>query len=133
VDNKAPTSGEIVIMAAGALMLIASFFDFIGKRNAWGSGEFPIVTLIVIYGVVVAGQIALTKYATVSIPDRIAGMTWAQIDLALSVFALLMTLGWLLSGIPEKGIGLWLILLGSIALVVGSIMVQRERHTGIYG
>jgi hypothetical protein len=133
VDKSQPTAGEVVIMVAAAVMLVASFFDFLVKTSVWGSGLFPIATLIVIYGVVMAGQIALSKYATVSIPNRVAGFTWAQLDLALSVFALLMSLGWLFSGTPNKGIGLWLILLCSIALVAGSVMVQRERNPGAFG
>jgi hypothetical protein len=130
VDNKQPTTGEWVIMGAGAVMLIASFLDFSYKQSAWGSGHFPIVTLIVLYGVIMAAQIALTKFASVQLPDRVADFTWEQLDLALSIFALLMSLGWLVSGISQKGIGLWLILLASIALVVGAVMLQRERNTG---
>ncbi|MCU1429379.1 MAG: hypothetical protein JWL83_3379, partial [Actinomycetia bacterium] len=42
MDNKQPTTGEWVIMGAGAVMLIASFLDFAFKRNAWGSGLFPV-------------------------------------------------------------------------------------------
>ncbi len=133
MDNKQPTTGEIVIMAGGAVMLIASFFNFVFKKNAWGSHLFPIATLIVLYGVIMGAQIALTKFANVTLPDHIAGFTWEQLHLALSVFALLMSLGWLISGAPDKGIGLWLTLLASIALVVGAVMLQRERNTGALG
>jgi hypothetical protein len=130
VDKKQPTPGEITIMVAGAVMLIASFLDFAGDTSAWGEGAFPIVTLIVIYGVLMALQIALTKYANVSLPDRVGTFTWEQVHLLLAVFALLMSLGWLISGIRDKGAGLWLLLLASIALVVGAVMLQRERNTG---
>ena len=60
--QKQPTTGEWIIIGAGAIMLIFSFFDFAKKTSAWGQGAFPIVTLIVIYGVVMAGQIALAKF-----------------------------------------------------------------------
>ena len=130
MDNKQPTPGEIVIMAAGAVMLIFSFFDFAGKTSAWGSGLFPVATLIVIYGIVMAAQVAVTTFAKVDLPDRVAGFTWEQVHLVLGVFALLMSLGWLISGVPSKGIGLWFLLLGSIGLVVGAVMLQRERNTG---
>jgi hypothetical protein len=133
VDNKQPTPGEITIMVAGAVMLIASFLDFAGSTSSWGSGAFPIITLIVIYGVLMALQIALSKYANVNLPDRVGSFTWEQVHLLLAVFALLMSLGWLISGINDKGIGLWLLLLGSIALVVGAVMLQRERNTGALG
>jgi hypothetical protein len=130
VDNKQPTPGEIIIMAAGAVMLIFSFFDFAGSTSAWGSGLFPVATLIAIYGIVMAVQVAVTTFAKVDLPDRVAGFTWEQVHLVLGVFALLMALGWLISGVPDKGIGLWFLLLGSIGLVVGAVMLQRERNTG---
>jgi hypothetical protein len=132
VDNKQPTPGEITIMVAGAVMLIASFLDFALDTSSWGSGTFPIVTLIPIYGIIMAAQIALTKFANVHIAGRVAGFTWEQIHLVLGLFALLMSLGWIVSGIDEKGLGLWLLLLGSVGLVVGAVMLQRERNTGAF-
>jgi hypothetical protein len=119
-------------MGAGAVMLIASFLDFAASTSSWGTGSFPIVTLIAIYGVLMGAQIAMVKFAGASLPERIAGFTWEQIHLAFGVFALLMSLGWLISGIPQKGIGFWLLFLGSIALVVGAVMLQRERHSGAF-
>jgi hypothetical protein len=130
VDNKQPTPGEITIMVAGAVMLIASFLDFALERSAWDEFNFPIATLIVLYGIVMALQVALAKFANVNLPDRVAGFTWEQVHLLLSVFALLMSIGWIISGIDKKGIGLWLLFLGSIGLVVGAVMLQRERNTG---
>jgi hypothetical protein len=133
VDNKQPTPGEITIMVAGAVMLIFSFFDFgrfVSKESAWGSGLFPIATLIPIYGVLMALQIAVTKFGNVNLPDRVAGFTWEQVHLLLGAFALLMSLGWIVSGLDDKGIGLWVLFLGSIGLVVGAVMLQRERNTG---
>jgi hypothetical protein len=130
VDKKQPTPGEITIMAAGAVILIFSFFDFAGSTSAWGSGLFPVATLIVFYGVIMAVQVAVTKFGNVNLPDRVAGFTWEQVHLMLAAFALLMSLGWLISGVPDKGIGLWFLLLGSIGLVAGAVMLQRERNTG---
>jgi hypothetical protein len=130
VDNKQPTPGEIVIIVAGAVMLIASFLDFAGDTSSWGSGAFPIATLIPIYGILMALQVALAKFANVNLPDRVASFTWEQVHLILGAFALLMSIGWVISGIEEKGIGLWLLLLGSIGLIAGAVMLQRERNTG---
>jgi hypothetical protein len=130
VDNKQPTPGEWVIMGAGALMLIASFLDFAGDTSAWGSGAFPIATLLALYGVVAALQIALTKFANVHFPDRVGSFTWEQVHLLLGLFAALMGIGWVVSGIDNKGIGLWLLTIGGIALLAGALMLQRERSTG---
>jgi hypothetical protein len=132
VGDRQITPGEWVIMGAGVVMLIASFLDFAGSNSVWSTGSFPIVTLGAIYGIVMGAQIAIVKFAGASLPQRVAGFTWEQIHLALAVFALLMSLGWLISGLSHKGAGFWLLLVGSIALVVGAVMLQRERHTGAF-
>ena len=131
VDGKTqPTTSELIIMIAGAVMLVASFLDFRVNTSTWGSGNFPIATLLPLYGVMMAAQIALTKFANVSLPDQIAGFTWEQVHLALGLLAGLMAVGWLLTDVGDKQIGLWLEMLGGVALAVGAVMMQRERHTG---
>ena len=91
MPNRTPTPGEIVIMAAGVVALIFSFFDFYGAdgfgKSVWGSGFFPIATLMVIFVIVMAVQIALTKFANVNLPPRPLGFTWEQIHLVLGFFA----------------------------------------------
>ena len=76
MDGKAqPTTSEMIIMIAGAVMLVASFFDFaridVKAGSAWGKYLFPIATLLPLYGVVMAAQIALTKFANVKLPDAV--------------------------------------------------------------
>lgn len=132
-DGQQPTPGEIVIMAAGAVMLIFSFFHFAGNRSAWQSGPFPIATLLPLYGVIMALQIALTKFANVNLPARIAGFTWEQVHLALGLMAVVMAIGFLLTDYGDKQVGEWFEILGGIALLVGALMLQRERNTGAIG
>ncbi len=133
-DQRTPTPGEIVIMASGVVALIFSFFDFFGSdfgggRSAWGSGFFPIATLMVIFVVVMAAQIALTKLAGVALPDLPAGFTWEQVHLALGFFAALYALAWLIvdAGLLDRKVGFWLIFVSCIAAFVGAILLQRER------
>jgi len=134
VDGKTqPTPSELTIMIAGAVMLVASFLDFAGKTSAWGEFLFPIATLLPLYGVIMALQIALTKFANVSLPDNIAGFTWEQVHLVFGLFAGFMAIGWLVTDISDKGIGFWLEVLGGIALAVCAVMMQRERQTGAIG
>ncbi len=132
-DRQPPTPGEIVIMAAGGVMLIFSFFNFAASTSAWGSHLFPIATLLPIYGVIMALQVALTKFANVSLPDSILGLTWEQIHLALGLMAALMAVGWLLTDLGDKQVGMWFEILGGFALAVGAFLLQRERHTGAIG
>src|SRR4051794_41504720 len=117
-------------MAAGAVMLIASFLDFSGDTSSWGSGAFPIVTLIAIYGIVVAGVLALGRFANVNLPDRVGTFTWEQVYLFLAAFAVLMSIGWLISGIDDKGIGLGRGVAGGIGTGAGARKPASESHPG---
>jgi hypothetical protein len=138
VDGKTqPTTSELIIMIAGAVMLVASFLKFaqidVKSANAWGQYLFPIATLLPLYGVIMAAQIALTKFASVKLPEDLVGFTWEQVHLVLGLLAGFMAIGWLISDIHGKGIGFWLEILGGIALAVGGVMMQRERQTGAIG
>jgi hypothetical protein len=138
VDGKAqPTTSELIIMIAGAVMLVASFLKFaqvdVNSANAWGQYLFPIATLLPLYGVIMAAEIALTKFSTVKLPEKLVGFTWEQVHLVLGLLAGFMAIGWLITDIRGKGIGYWLEVLGGIALAVGAVMMQRERQTGAVG
>jgi hypothetical protein len=132
-DRQSPTPGEITIMAAGAVMIIFSFLHFAADRSAWGSGLFPIATLLPLYGLVMGLQIALTKFASLNLPQTVIGFTWEQVHLALGAMAALMAFGWLVTDYGDKQIGMWFEILGGFALVVGAVLLQRERNTGAIG
>jgi hypothetical protein len=132
-DQQSPTPGEITIMAAGAVMIIFSFLDFAGNTSAWGKGLFPIATLLPLYGLVMAVQVALAKFASVDLPESVLGFTWEQIHLALGAMAALMAIGWLLTDYGNKQIGMWIEILGAVALVTGAVLLQRERNPGVIG
>jgi len=132
-DRQSPTPGEIVIMAAGGAMLVFSFLHFAGDTSAWGRGLFPIATLLPAYGVLMALQVVLTKFAGVKLPASVLGFTWEQVHLALGAMAALMAVGWLFTDYGDKQVGAWFEILGGIALAVGAVMLQRERNTGAIG
>jgi hypothetical protein len=131
--NKSPTPAELTILIAGGVMLLASFLDFVGNTSAWGKYVFPVATLLPIYGVIMALEVALTSIAGVKLPGRVAGFTWEQIHLVLGLMAGLMAVAWLVTDTGKKPIGQWLEIAGGIALAVGAIRMQRERHTGAIG
>lgn len=131
--RQQPTSGEIVIMAAGPIMLIFSFFDFASHTSAWGSGIFPVATLLPLYGVIMSVQIAVTRFTGMNLPKRVVGFSWEQVHLALGIMAALLALGFLSTDVADKQIGLWIEVLGGLALGVGAWMLQHERHTGVIG
>jgi hypothetical protein len=147
VNGKKVTPGEITIMAAGAVALIFSFLDFYGGPDIpetelpngetigggggfslWSSGLLPVGTLMVIFCVVMALHIALTKFTTVNVPERVAGLTWTQIHLVLGFFAALYAVAFLLTEGGEKEIGFWLVFLACIAAFAGAILLRKERE-----
>jgi hypothetical protein len=135
VDSK-PTPGEITIMVAGVVALIASFLDFYGLGDSgvsvWSSGLFPVATLMVIFVIIMAVHVALTRFASVNLPDQVAGFSWLQIHLVLGFFATLYALAYLVvkTGGADRKIGFWLILASCIAALVGAILLSKERAGG---
>jgi hypothetical protein len=135
--NTKLSPANIVILAAGVVMLVGSFLDFYsisgfgGKASfsAWsggsGFGIFGIATVVVLCGVVMAAQVGITAFASgVTVPDKVLGLTWDQIHLALGFQAALMMLAFLIrsKGPLSFGIGFWFMLLAGIALLVGAVM-----------
>src|SRR5689334_15794499 len=105
--RQTATPGEIIIMVAGAAMLVFSFFKFAGTSTAWGSFYFPIASLLPIYCSIMAAQVALTTYGGVNLRGRrIVGYTSEQLLLVLGLLAALMSLAWLVTDVPNKKIGL---------------------------
>jgi hypothetical protein len=141
VNNSKLSPPNIVILVAGVVMLVGSFLGFYKysvsafgtsaseSYSGWSSGLFGIVTIIVICGVAMAAQVALAAFApNVSLPDKVLGLSWDQIHLALGFQAAIMMLAFLITsrGSLSLGIGFWLMLLAGIALLVGAVM----RTTG---
>ena len=133
-----PSPANIVIIAAGVFMLIASFFSFyefsvLGTSadfTAWSSDLFfPVSIIPVVFGVVMAAHAALSTFAPqVKMPEKLFGFDWNQVHLALGAQAAIMMLAFLIQDRDplDIGAGFWLMLLASIALAVGAVMRTRE-------
>ena len=126
-----PANG--LILGGGVVMLIGSLLDFYEfgplHANAWsgasGFGVFGIATVIVLCGVVMAAQVALTTFKSgIRLPDEVLGLTWDQVHLALGFQAAIMMFAFLLRAKFRYsfGIGFWLMLLAAAALLAGAIM-----------
>lgn len=135
MDRKV-TTAEIVILAAGAVAVIFSFFSWIGafhhNASAWSSGLFPTYTLLPLMGLIMAAQIALSRFASVRFPDTVADFTWVQVHLVAAIIAVLIGVCFL---IVDKGgasikFGFVIDLLAAIGLLVGAIMLRQERAGG---
>ena len=138
MQNSKLTPGNLVILVAGVVVLIGSFLDFYKidfgpvstSDSAWSSdlALFPIATLPAIFGVIMALHVALSAFANVNLPDRVLGLTWDQVHVALGFQSAIMMFLFLFRDKLgfDFGIGFFLMLLASIALLVGAIMRQRE-------
>lgn len=116
---------QIVVLAAGVVLFIASFLEYASDENAWS--DFGIFTLPALIGLVAAAAVAVRAFTTVELPEPILTLTIDQLLLFLAFTALLIQVGlWFvidnLAG--DLGIGFWLGLLGSIALLAGTVMEQ---------
>jgi hypothetical protein len=133
--SQTPSPAEITVLAGAGVVLIFSFFAFYDvslggiseTTNAWGKGLFPLATLIVLFAVV-AGLLVGLRLLGVALPDRVASFSRAQVLLVCGGFATLQSLAFLVvdNEIADLGVGFYLMLLGSIAVLVGAIMIMRD-------
>jgi hypothetical protein len=99
--------------------------------SAWthnGAPLFPLTILPVLLGLIMALQVGLTNLANVRLPERVLGFDWKQIHLLCGAQAALLMVLYLIVNKEGAsfGVGFWLMLLASIALVVGAVMLSRE-------
>jgi hypothetical protein len=137
-DNKINlklTPGELLIVAGAVVVLIFSFLHFYtapsplsGGVNAWASQFVPTATLIVLFTLVMAVHILLTRLLNVDLGARPAGFTWPQVHLALGFFATILSVAFLLvgKGGAKIGIGLVFMLIGSAVCLAGAILIGNE-------
>ena len=134
--EKDPTPGEIVVMAGAGAVLLFSFFPFysgkagVSSTNAWGTGLRPLSTLIVIFAVAAGVLVAMVRFANVHYPPRgFLGFGYHQVLLALTFFATILSFAFLLvdkGPFVDLGFGFWLVFLGSVAALVGAVMMTNE-------
>ncbi len=152
MDNN-PRPHELAIMIGGAVTLLFSFFTWfeysaedsfssgidpgvLASPSAWGSGLFPLATLVPLFGLLMAVGVGLTRFTSVEIPDTIAGFGRTQIHLLLSGYMVILMVAFFFytNGFDEEGasvtpkFGYFLSLLGAIAVLVGSILEYRETE-----
>jgi hypothetical protein len=126
--DKKLGQNELIIVVAGAVALLGSFLPWIDvsgfSESAWGD-FFPLLTWVGLFGAVMAAQILLRVFASVSMPDRVLGFSWPDLHLILAFFTALIAVSWLIVG-EDFGIGFWLSLGASVALMVGAFRLRRE-------
>ena len=139
MQNSKLTTGNIVILVSGVVIFLASFlafykFSLLGSDttfSAWKGSPvflFGVATLPAILGLIMAVHVAVTAFANVDLPDRVLGLTWDQVHLALGFQCAITMIVFLVrdKSVLDFGIGFFLMLIAAVGLLVGAIMRQRE-------
>jgi hypothetical protein len=142
LDINRLNTGEKVIGVSGILLLIFSFFPWLGfsyagfsaSKSAW---TFTLCWLAVVLGVLMAGYV-IAKAAGVDVPD-LGNVKWAHVLLGVAIVAFVFILIKVIVG-PSTGgvdisgtgvskdrkVGIFLGLLASIGLVAGAYLNAKE-------
>lgn len=126
------TTGEIVIVASGGVAFLFSFFPWYSNGpyhvGAWGTGLFPLATLVPILGGLMTVQVLLDKLSVMALPQRVGDFTWEQLLLVAAIGAAVIVICYLLlsRGPVSFGFGFYLDLLAAVGLVVGAVMIHGE-------
>ena len=120
---------NIVMLAGAVVTLIFSFLEFYdGGSNAWDTDAGAFVTTIPAILALVMGVWIVLELAGVSLPAELLTFNSAQLKATWGIAAAGIMLSWLtVEG--DKGIGFWLMFLGSIAMAVGAVMALLGKGT----
>ena len=128
MDLKKLTPGEMVVSAAGILLLIFSFFHWYGvdlgplsvNRSGWQSpGAFWSIIAILI-GIVMAAQVIATKLFAVDLGAKVGNIGWGTILLFLIIKVINQT--------TASKFGLYAGLVCGAGLAVGGYLIAKERN-----
>lgn len=124
--------GKLTLLIGAAVTFVFSWFPWYSisgfggdfSRNAWQSGTFPMATWAPVLAVVVGFIVAVQAFKFLELPEKLWEFTLDQVVLILSIFALLVTLSYLIvdKGGASIGFGLIVCFLGTIAMVAGFFM-----------
>jgi hypothetical protein len=142
LDINRLNTGEKVIGVSGILLLIFSFFPWLGfsyagfsaSKSAW---TFTLCWIAVVLGVLMAGLV-IAKAAGVDVPE-LGNVKWAHILLGVAIVVFVFILIKVIVGPSTNGvdisgtgvskdrkIGIFLGLLASIGLVAGAYLNAKE-------
>ncbi|HET8929361.1 MAG TPA: hypothetical protein VFN21_01765 [Acidimicrobiales bacterium] len=124
--------GKLTLLIGAAVTFVFSWFPWYSisgfgssfSRNAWQSGTFPMATWAPLLALVVGFVVAAQAFKFLELPEKLWEFTLDQVVLILSIFALLVTLSYLIvdKGGASIGFGLIVCFLGTVAMVAGFFM-----------
>jgi len=138
IARKTLTRPSIVILAAGALIVVGSVLafwtiegsGFSVSLSAWNDDLpfYPVTIVPVACGVLMALHVLLSSVLKAPLPRRVGSFSWNQVHVALGFQAAVMMLAFLLEDrvLADFGVGFYLMLIAGIALAIGAVMRNRE-------
>ena len=98
MNNNKLTPGDIVLLASGVVLFIASFLHFYGASSdlglsaasAWSKHLFPLFAIPAVLALLIVVEVALDRFSSVNLPHHVAGLTWKQLNLVVSIWAAVM-------------------------------------------
>jgi len=136
VDLNKLTTSDKIIAGSGIALLIFSFLPWygvdtpLGDLNANGWDYFLFGIIPVLLGLVMIGQIAISRFTETKLPDL--PVTWAQVHMIAGILAAVLVTLKLLIGDDIRGFdldrqfGIFLATLAAIGLAAGAVLKSRE-------
>jgi hypothetical protein len=113
---------NIVMLAGAVVTFIFSFMDFFDRGgNAWDTDLLAFATTVPAILAIVMGVWIGLELAGVSLPNDVLTFDAAQLKATWGIAAAGIMLSWITTD-ADKGVGYWLMLLGSLAMAVGAVM-----------
>jgi hypothetical protein len=137
--KKQLTVANLVMLAGSVVAFLFSFLAFYTfgdeSRSAWSGDAYAFATAVpAILALALAVVIVLELFG-VDLPAEVLTFNWPQIKATWGIAAVGIMLSWLTvdSGGADKGIGFWLMTLGSIAMAAGAIMALLGKGSETVG
>ena len=137
--KKKITVADLVMGVSGLVTFIFSFLPFFKfgdeKYNAWNADAGAFATTVpAILGLIMVVWIAL-ELAGVDLPDQILSYSRTQLKGTWGIAATVIMLSWVSTdfGGADKGVGFWLMLIGSLGMATGAVMALLGKGTEVVG
>ena len=123
------TVANLVMLVGAAVTLLFSFFDMYTSGgqgvNAWDTDLAAFVSTIPAILAIAMIVVIVLELAGVNLPDEVLTFNWAQIKATWGIAAVGIMVAFLTVDLGtgvDRGIGYWLMLLGSAAMTAGAVM-----------
>jgi hypothetical protein len=129
---KKITVADLVMLAGAVVTVLFSFFDFFDEvGNAWDTDFLAFASTVPAILALVMGVWIVLELTGTSLPEAVLTFSRAQLKATWAITAAGIMLSWLTvdAGGADKGIGFWLMFLGSIAMAVGAVMALLGKGT----